>query len=206
MEEKKYPRKPDSAYLQIPVFFDGDVPKEIIIHPDDIINGQPIYGDSSKRIGLGYAMKYAEEKNFNFRSVEVEIQIKNETPINNRVDRNMIETMEVDFLILDKTKRDLSDEIYEEIARQAKKTYPQAQYKNGQEWLEKHPKTGRVIFDLFPNISTAIILSKPDYSSKLLSFALLRSPAQIIGSKVMYNSNIPVNIQNAGIITNLTPT
>ena len=195
MQDKKSLRKAGITRLHLPVFFDKSVPDHISLKENDVICGQAIYGDTSKRTGLSNAMIYAEKHNLNLRVIELAVSINNDFTIYNRVTRQIVESGETDFLVLNKARRSFMEEMLEEIAATGKSRYPHRTQTNGLDWLKTNPELGRIIFDQFPAINTVVIWSQQPYSPPLLSFALLRSTSRIIESRVLYNSKMTVKIE-----------
>lgn len=192
----------DSVSLLLPIFFEGQIPDKIILSAEEVVNGQALYGDSSKRLGLSDASVYAKKNLLGFRVVEMKIVFRQEIEFVSRLGREDIESGVVDFLRMDKAKKPFLAEIEDMIEEAGLEAHPDIiKNKTSMEWLNLEPGLGRRVFDEFACVNAFVVSTVPHYSGRVLSVALLRSADIISSLSVLFNDRLPVEIRGERTVT-----
>lgn len=183
----------DIVRLCVPVFFNNneDVPNEVVLNSDDIINGAGLYGDMSKREGLSYALAWADAHKKQTRIVEIVVDMGGrESQKALRMDEEMILSGKYGMLRFEKyaTKIDLYNKISHQIELVGKKRFPRAAKRSGQEWLVFDSSLAREIFAMFKHLELVVVDGTAPYfpKGKTLSIAYIRDRSRIVLAQVLY--------------------
>ena len=193
-------KKPENIRLFMPLFLDDDAvlsTGKIDIDISQILAGNCLYGDDSKREGLADAYTYAKKNKKVIRVLDVNISLFGSVQGQHRLDESDLLSGKYGMLRYERysTKADLADTVSSLIEERAKTIHPNLRKRKADEWLQLDPSLARVLFERYP-ISLVIVNSHVPYSKRIFSVAVIKEQGwqDKVSANLLYLKNVKVNL------------